>query len=180
VITPRNRKSGPALAAALAVVLGCLLAGASTASASKVDCWGSAAPTAGAQGDLTYAFQCSEPIKGYSIISSLEVGEFSTDALVLDQAFQPVSGESFTCEGDIPAKGFGCYGLAYDGHGVTGTFSIDSPRCVKRRNKLQLAIVAVDSDGHPTGPQGLTVPPRCAAAKAGRHHKAVRKHRKRR
>jgi hypothetical protein len=144
VITLRNRKSGPALAATVAVCLGCLLAGASSASASNVDCWGSVNPTAGVQSDLTYAFQCSEPIKGYSIISSLEVGEFGTDALVLDQAFQPVSGEAFTCEGDIPARGFGCYGSASDGHGTTGTFSIDLPRCVKRRNKLQVSLVAID------------------------------------
>ena len=176
MITPRNRKSGPALAATLAVTAGCLLAGASTASASNVDCWGSVTPTSGVQADLTYAFRCSEPIKGYSIVSSLEVGEFGTDALVLDQAFQPVSGESFTCEGDIPAKGFGCFGTAQDGHGIMGTFSIDSPRCVKRRNKLTAALVAIDQDGHPTGPQGLTVPPRCAAAKAGKHRK-TRKHR---
>ena len=174
MITSRSRKSGLALAATLAVALGCLLAAASTASASNVDCWGRVSPTGGVQTDLTYAFHCSEPIKGYSVISTLEVGEFGTDALVLDQAFQPVSGESFTCEGDIPANGFGCYGTAQDGHGITSTFSIDSPRCVKRRNKLAVSIVAIDQNGHPTGPQDLVVPPRCAAAKATKHH---RKHR---
>ena len=171
MITPRTRKPGTALAATLAVAAGCLLAGASTASASNVDCWGRVMPTGAVQTDLTYAFQCSEPIKGYGVVSSLEVGEFGTDALVLDQAFQPVSGESFTCEGDIPANGFGCYGTAQDGHGITSTFSLDSPRCVKRRNKLVVSIVAIDLNGHPTGPQQLVVPPRCATAKATKHRR---------
>jgi hypothetical protein len=172
VITPRHRKSGPALVATLAVALGCLLAGASAASANTVDCWGAVAPTATAQTELTYAFQCSEPIKGFSIVSSLEVGEFSTTADVLDlQTMQPVSGETFTCEGDIPSDGFGCFGKAYDGRMITGTFGIDSPRCVKRRNKLRTWIVALDLNGNPSGPQGLVVPPRCAKAKAVKHHK---------
>ena len=54
MITPRHRKSGPALAATLALALGCLLAGASTASASSVACWGAVAPTAKTQTELTY------------------------------------------------------------------------------------------------------------------------------
>lgn len=172
-----SRKTG----LVLALAFGCLGGGASNASASNVDCWGAVAPTAGVQTDLTYAFHCSEPIKGYSVISSLEVGEFSTEVLVLDQALQPVSNESFSCEGDIPARGFGCFGTGYDGHAITGTFSLDTPRCVKRRNKLTTSIVAIDLDGHPTGPQGLVVPKRCGAAKAVKHrkHRAV-KHRKHR
>jgi hypothetical protein len=167
-----TRKAG----LALVVALGCLGAGASTASASTLDCWGAAAPTSTVQTDLTYAFGCSEPIKGFSIVSNLEVGEFSTTADVLDNTFQPVSGQTFTCEGDIPSQGFGCFGGSYDGTTTTGTFSLDAPRCVKRRNKLSVWLVPVDIDGHASGPHRLVVPPRCAAAKAVKHHKKHRKH----
>jgi hypothetical protein len=162
-----TRKAG----LALIVALGCLGAGASTASASALDCWGAVAPTSTVQTDLTYAFACSEPIKGFSILSTREVGEFSTTADVLDSAFQPVSGQTFTCEGNIPGDGFGCFGTSQDGTSTTGTFSLDQPRCVKRRNKLSVWVVPVDIDGHASGPRRLVVPPRCAASKAVRHHK---------
>ena len=156
---------------ALVVALGCLGAAASTASASTLDCWGAAAPISTVQTDLTYAFGCSEPIKGFSLVSTREVGVFSTTADVFDQTGAPVSNETFTCEGDIPSEGFGCFGIGYDTHTITGTFSIDAPRCVKRRNKLSVWITPVDMDGHASGPHRLVVPPRCAATKAIKHHK---------
>jgi hypothetical protein len=143
-------------------VLACLT-GVSTASANSVECWGRAAPTSTAQTELTYAFQCSEPLKGFSIVSNLEVGEFSTTADVLDPTTrEPISGQTFGCEGPIPGDGFGCSGTSQDPNVVTGTFGIDSPRCVKRRNKLRVWVVAIDLAGTASGPRGLSVPPRCA------------------
>jgi hypothetical protein len=54
---------------------------------------------------------------------------------------------------------------------VTGTFAIDAPRCVKRRNKLRAWVVAVDQAGTASEPRGLAVPPRCtkAAKQASKH-----------
>jgi hypothetical protein len=172
VITLRHRKSGPALISTLGVALACFLIGPAAASANNVDCWGAVAPTSTNQTELTYAFACSDAIKGFSIVSSLEVGEFSTEVTVLDpNTYNPISGESFGCEGPIPGDGFGCSGNAATGNVVTGTMALDLPRCVKRRNKLRAWVVAIDQAGTASGPHGLVVPPRCAKAAATRKHR---------
>ena len=161
-----TRKSG----LALALTLGCLGAGASSASANTVECFGGASPNA-SRTDITYAFGCSEPIKGFGLISTLEVGDFSTTTDVLDSAFQPVSGQTFSCEGNIPSSGFGCFGNAEGSKTITGTFGIDEPLCVKRRNQLAIWVVAIDSANVPSGPQRLVVRAGCAKPKAARHRK---------
>jgi hypothetical protein len=155
---------------AVAVALGCLGAGASTASANAVECFGGAAPNSD-RTEITYGFGCSEPVKGFTLVSSLEIGDWSTTADVLDSAFQPVDGQTFSCEGDIPSSGFGCAGNADGSKTITGTFGIDSPLCVKRRNQLKAWIVAIDAAGTPSGPQPLVVRARCAKTKAARHRK---------
>lgn len=171
MITLRHRKSGLAVASA-AAALGCLLVGPSVASANNVDCWGAVGPTAKQQRDLTYSFACSDSIKSFSIVSNLEVGEFSTTADVIDPATNtPVDGETFGCEGNIPSDGFGCSGNANPPHSVTGTLSLDEARCVKRRNQLNAWVVAVDTAGTATGPFRLVVPrcPKVAKAKRAHH-----------
>jgi hypothetical protein len=180
VITLRHRKSGPALIALLGAALACFLAGPSVASASNVDCWGGVGPTASNQTELTYAFTCSDEIKGFSFVSSLEVGDFSTTADVFDPTTkQPVSGQSFNCEGPIPGDGFGCTGDA-NPNLITGTLGVDQPRCVKRRNQLRAWIVATDSTGSETGPFALAVP-RCPkkVTRAGHHKVSHARHHKR-
>ena len=175
MITLRHRKFGPALVSTLGVVLGCLLVGPSAASANTIACWGHVVPTT-AQTELAYTFQCSEPVRGFSIISSLEVGEFSTTADVVNPTTkEPVSGQTFGCEGPIPGDGFGCSGNSQDPNVITGTFGIDSPRCVKRRNQLRVWVVTIDIAGQASAPQGLSAPPRCRTA-ARQTHKQ-RKHR---
>lgn len=174
MITVRHRKSGLGLASTLVVVLGCLLIGPSAASASTgVDCWGGVAPTAKKQTELTYHVTCSDTIKSFSFVSSLEIGEFSTTADVFDPSTKlPVEGETFACEGPIPGDGFGCSGNANPPHMIIGTVALDQARCVKRRNKLRAWVVAVDTTGASTGPFGLSVP-RCpkkvTKAKKARH-----------
>jgi hypothetical protein len=168
VITLRHRKSGLGLASTLAVALGCLLLGPSAASASSVDCWGHVEQTtATKQRVLTYAFACSDTIKSFSLVSNIELSEFSTVADVFDPATQaPVEGETFSCEGFIPSDGFGCAGMSTGFHTVKGTVDLSASRCVKRRNQLRAWVVAVDGNGASTGPTQLTVPPRCAKSKA--------------
>jgi hypothetical protein len=174
VITLRHRKSGPALAVLLGVVLACLV-GASTASAGNgLSCWGRTVPTTANQQELTYVFRCSDEIKNFSLVSNLEVGEFSTTADVFDPTtMEPVNGQTFGCEGPIPGNGFGCTGNA-NMNLVTGTFGLDEARCVKRRNKLRVWIVATDATGASTGPFGLGVPPRCPKKASGTKHTAKR------
>lgn len=167
MITTRQ-KSGLAVAAA---AFACLLAGPSTASAAGVDCWGHLIPAAKHQRDLTYEITCADNVKAFSIVSNIEVGAFSTTADVLDPSTrQPVDGQSFNCEGPIPGDGFGCNGVGQGPNIFTGTFSIDGPRCVKRRNRLRAWVVAEDMNGSTAGPVSLAVPPRCsnATSKKGR------------
>lgn len=171
MITLRHRKSGLGLASTLAVGLGCLLVGPSVASASNVDCWGHVGPTANQQRELTYAFQCSDEIKSFSFVSSIEVGEFSTTADVFDPTTkEPISGQTFNCEGGIPSDGFGCTGDAQPNL-ISGTLGIDAPRCVKRRNQLRAWVTAVDWTGSATGPFALAVPrcPKVSKAKKAHH-----------
>ncbi len=175
MITLRHRKSGLGLATTtVGVALGCLLLGPSAASASNgLDCWGHVGPTAKQQNDLTYAVTCSDTIKGFSFVSSLEVGGFSTTADVIDPATgTPANGEAFGCEGNIPSDGFGCSGLGNPPHTITGTLSVDQPRCVKGRNKLAAYVVAVDASGAITQPFRLAVPPcpKVPKSKKARHH----------
>ena len=172
MITPRHRKSGPALLATLGVVLACFLIGPSAASANSIGCWGHVTPAPTNQRDLTYLFQCSEPVRGFSIISNLDVGEFGTEALVLDPTTQePVSGQSFGCEGSIPGDGFGCKGSSQDPNVVNGTFAIDQARCVKRRNRLRAWVVVVDISGVASDPKRLVVPQRCPKVSKQRRHR---------
>jgi hypothetical protein len=154
VITPRNRKSVPATVLGL-VLLG-LLVGSSTASANSVECRGLTAPKTPKSTTLAYRFTCNEEIKSFSIVSNLEVGDFSTEVLVLDPATgQPVSGESFGCEGPIPGNGFGCSGYAVYAHQIAGEFGIDEARCIGGRNQLHAWVVAVDMKDNASGPFAL-------------------------
>jgi hypothetical protein len=149
VITQR-RKSGPALA--LGLVLVGLLVGPSAADANSVTCRGFTAPKAPKSTTLSYRFTCDEEIKGFSIVSNLEVGEFSTEVVVLDpKTEEPVSGQSFGCEGPIPGSGFGCSGYAVWANQVSGEFGIDEARCVGRRNQLFSWVVVVDMNNTASG-----------------------------
>ena len=141
MITPRHCKSG----LALGLVLAGVLVAPSVASANNVECEGLTEPVAPKSLDIAYRFVCSEEIKGYSVVSNLEVEEFSTTADVIDpNTGDPVSGQTFNCEGPIPGNGFGCSGSALAPNRVSGTYSIAGGRCVGGRNKLSAWVVAVD------------------------------------
>jgi hypothetical protein len=170
VITPWHRKSGPAVA--LGLVLVGLLVGPSAASANSVECEGFTAPTAPTSSTLDYRFTCNEEIKAFSVISNLEVGEFSTVADVFDPATgDPISGETFNCEGPIPGNGFGCSGYAIWAHQIAGQMGIDQPRCVAGRNKLRAWVVAVDMKDASSGPMPLRSSSCPRAAKPAKHRK---------
>jgi hypothetical protein len=154
VITLRHRKSGPALA--LGLVLAGLVAGTTAASANSVECEGFTAPKTPRASELDYRFTCNEEIKGFSIVSNLEVAEFGTTADVLDPATgDPVSGQTFSCEGPIPGDGFGCSGYAVWANQVAGQFAVDGVRCVRGRNQLRTWVVALDMNNTSSGPYPL-------------------------
>jgi hypothetical protein len=154
VITPRKRKSVPA--AVLGFLLLSLLAGTTAASANSVECEGFTAPKTPKSTTLSYRFTCNEEIKGFSIVSNLEVGDFSTEVLVLDPATGgPAPSQSFGCEGPIPGDGFGCSGYAVWANQVAGEFGIDEARCVGGRNQLHAWVVALDMNNTASGPFAL-------------------------
>jgi hypothetical protein len=152
VITLRHRTSG----LALALVSAGVLLSPSAASANAVECEGFTAPVTPKASELDYRFVCSEEIKGFSIVSNIEVGEFSTTADVLDPTTNdPISGQAFNCEGPIPGDGFGCSGDALAPNRIAGKFAIDGKRCVAGRNQLRAWVVAVDAAGTSSGPFAL-------------------------
>jgi hypothetical protein len=167
VITLPHRNLVPALAVAFSLALGCLLVGATAASANTVTCAGGVKPstTAKDKSILDYSFSCSEDLKAYSIVSSMSLGEFSTETVVTDATGGPVSGQAFRCEGDIPSDGFGCSGTATGGNVVTGHMATESNRCVNGKSTLRIWVVAVDANSAASGPMSLAVDSKCPKPK---------------
>ena len=166
MITQLHRHPGaprkPVLGAALALVLTCLLLGPPAASANSVRCKGTTTPAEGTAGELDYKFKCSEEIKGFSLVSNMTVAEFGTTADVLDRVTgDPVSGQTFNCEGPIPGSGFGCSGGALNPNWIAGKFAIEGKRCVRGWNQQRTWVVAIDAAGIASGPMPLR-PSKCA------------------
>jgi hypothetical protein len=180
-VRKRNRGSAaPLIAVTLPVLLAGLLVGAPTASAASVKCKGAVTPQQAAAPakakrakaakavvgrDFDYTFFCSEEIKGFSIIASMAVDEFSTTADVLNPTTKdPVPDETFGCEGSIPSEGFGCAGKALTPNLVTGKFSTAEKICVGGKSQLTVWLVASDAAGKPSEPYRLTTP-KCPKAR---------------
>jgi hypothetical protein len=174
-VRKRNRGSAaPLLAVTLPILLAGLLAGAPTASAASVKCRGAITPqevTAPAPAkaskagktpvgrDFEYTFFCSEEIKGFAIVASVEIDEFSTTADVLDPGSkQPVPDETFVCEGSIPSEGFGCAGKALTPNLITGKLSTSEKICAAGKSLVTVWLVATDAAGKPSEPYRLTTP----------------------
>jgi hypothetical protein len=171
VITLRHRNLAPArvgrMALAGLLVMAALLVGAQVAAANSVECGGGVKPDVTGQNALDYKFTCTEDIKGYSVISSLSIAEFSTEVVVLD-ANGPAAGQQFRCEGPIPGDGFGCSGTAATGNFVTGKTATEANRCVNGKNTLRMWIVAVDTNNTASGPFPLVVK-KCPKLKKVKH-----------
>lgn len=155
-MTPSRHRSF--IAVALPAVLAAILLVPAAASANSVRCRGTVAPQTAKSAELDYVFTCSEEIKGYSVISNMAVTEFSTTADVLDRTSNdPVSGQTFSCEGPIPGDGFGCTGGAQNPNWVAGSFAVEGRRCAGGRNRLRAWLVAIDAADKPSGAFPLRV-----------------------
>jgi hypothetical protein len=179
VITLRHRNLAPARAGRMALagllVLAALLVGAQAAAANSVECGGGVKPDGtGKNNALAYKFWCNEPIKGFSIVSSMSIAEFSTEVIVLD-ANGPAAGQQFRCEGSIPGDGFGCPGTAAASNFVTGTTATEANRCSSGKNSLRMWVTVVDSANAPSGPFPLIVK-KCPKVKKVAHKPAGKKH----
>jgi hypothetical protein len=140
------------LGVGVAVATVALLLVPRAAHASFVDCVG--ATTHVDKTDRTqmaFNFHCSEEIKGYSVVSSQQLDTFSTENDVVDQSGATLSKESFSCEGSLPAFGFGCDGDMLPTHTTNGTYSTASDPCGKAaataRFRLWVVVYAVDQTG---------------------------------
>lgn len=118
------------LALGLAVGLIGMSAMAGNASASSVICGGDTTKSDVHESEnaLEYAIQCTEDIKGYSIISNRELNYFSTEITVYDDE-GVLEGQSFACEGSIPSYGVGCWGIATAGAVIKGTIGTSEELC---------------------------------------------------
>jgi hypothetical protein len=165
-------------AAVLALAIAAPMAGAS-ANPNNYDCGGhiEAGPPAPGDDDtqVQYAFACGGPITGYQIQPQIGDTGFSTDVSVFDQQNNPITTDSFTCNGDFPGWGINCVGkYTGDRYGkVIGTFAIATKLCAEPRVDplLTVTYATADSKGVVTqyisGPYDLGRPRGCPKSAAG-------------
>jgi hypothetical protein len=175
----RTPRLGRSIAASLALAALCVLAvGASQASASSIGCWGrvDVAPAPADPGTYAYYVLCNQEVKSFSIVTNKTVDSFSTTADVTNaQTGQPVDKQSFTCEGDIPANGFGCAGDATSPNHISGEFTLEQAWCAGQKGKAW--VVAVDKDGKSSGPFVLGAP-KCKKPKTKHTKRRTHSHRR--
>jgi hypothetical protein len=152
-----------ALLAVLATALVALLVGTSAASAATISCSGHTEKAeAEVEGDfaLGYQFGCSDKIIGYSVIFNQEVQGFAAEIPVLDTTGSATN-ELFSCEGDIPSFGVGCFGTyAAGGRNIKGTVTLDRDACAEPRYSAWLMVVT-GAKGQQGGPFELGRPQGC-------------------
>ncbi|HET6507195.1 MAG TPA: hypothetical protein VFG42_10415 [Baekduia sp.] len=166
----RLAPAGAAAVLALAIAAPSALAGAN---ANNYDCGGHIEAGPAQPGDddtqVQYVFACGGPITGYQIQPQIGDTGFSTDVSVFDQQNNPVTTDSFTCNGDFPGWGVNCIGK-YTGNQyakIVGTFAIATPLCAEPRVDplLTVTYATADSKGAITqyisGPYDLGRPRGC-------------------
>jgi hypothetical protein len=153
----------PLLLAVFALAVSAPLAGAS-ANPNNYDCGGHIEAGKPQPGDdstqVQYVFACGGPITGYQIQPQISDTGFSTDVSVFDQQKNPVTTDSFTCNGDFPGWGFNCIGK-YTGTtyaNVVGSFSIDGKLCDEPRVDPLLTVVYASADSKGVVTQAISGP----------------------
>jgi hypothetical protein len=180
-LSPGSSLRPRVLACTAAAALACAVALTlpHSASAASVVCAGGTTLGTGKGPDqlIDYKFRCTEDIKAFSIVTNTSVDSFSTEVLVLDPNQQTVGGQSFGCEGDIPAWGFGCTGSGTNGAGasppnaVSGSFTTADGPCVhpKGPERFNSWVVVSDAKGKSSQPFHLRQF-KCKQAKKKRRH----------
>jgi hypothetical protein len=153
----------PLLVAVLALAAWAPTAGA-TANPNTYDCGGHIEAGKAQPGDddtqVQYVFACGGPITGYQIQPQIGDTGFATDVSVFDQQNNPVTTDSFTCNGDFPGWGINCIGK-YTGNQyakVTGTFSIATALCAEPRVDPLLTVVYATADNKGVVTQSISGP----------------------
>jgi len=122
---------------------------------------------------VKYSFGCNGPILGFQIQTNREVSTFDTDVIVLDQAGNAVTTDSFTCNAFVPTWGLNCIGTYKGGmNRIIGQFAIDAKSvCDSPRIDPLLTVVyaTADANGKVTqyisGPYDLGRPHGCPKLK---------------
>lgn len=140
--------------AQIGLLIAIALALPSTASAADVSCKGHISK---AQDDedfenaLSYTFACTGRIVGYTLLTNREIDAFDTEIEVVDTADAIVQNNSFTCEGEIPGLGVGCFGTYTTNNEVRGRLSVSEAKaCAEPRVNARLVVV-VESINPMTG-----------------------------
>lgn len=169
----------PLLAATLALAVWAPTAGAD-ANPNNLDCRGHIEAGKPAPGDddvqVKYVFGCGGPISGYQIQPQLGDTGFDTAASVFDAADNPITTDSFTCQGDFPGWGINCTGKYSGAYGrVIGQFAIAGKLCDEPRVDPLLTVFSatVDAKGVVTpaisGPYDLGRPQGCPPGRLAGH-----------
>jgi hypothetical protein len=153
----------PLLLAVLALAVSAPMAGAS-ANPNNYDCGGHIDAGKPQPGDddtqVQYVFACGGPITGYQIQPQTGDTGFATDVAVFDLQNNPVTTDSFTCNGAFPGWGFNCVGK-YTGNAyakITGTFSIATKLCDEPRVDPLLTVVYATADSKGVVTQAISGP----------------------
>lgn len=129
----------------LAAILGSLLAVLLLAASSQADdnpnnyqCFGhivaGKAEAGNADQQVQYTIACNGPITGYQLQSQVPLSGFASAPLVTNVAGQPVTTDSFSCNGEFPGYAVNCVGSTTAGfETITGQFSIGSTLCAEPR-----------------------------------------------
>lgn len=143
----------------LAAAVTVLLALPSMSHAAIVDCAGRLT-TSDQEDQMGYTFRCGAPIIAYSIVFDQEIQGFETEVPVLTGSLVATN-ELFSCEGDFPAFGIGCFGTYQTpGHEIRSTVDIGRDTCTDPRFKAWLTVVT-SAKGQMAGPFEMRGPVGC-------------------
>ena len=134
---------------------------------------------------VTYEFTCREPVKAFSVTTSVRLSAFDVAADVFDPEAQggAIRGDDrfSECEGAIPSYGFTCGTGGNSGFGrpTRATFDTELSPCARdKSNRVALiawVTVLNNTNGRLSGPFPLGKPKGCAAP-AKKPKKKAKKH----
>jgi hypothetical protein len=152
-----------ALAATGALLLALAPRARADSNPNNLDCRGHIEAGDPAPGDddqqVKYVFACSGPILGYQIQPQIGDTGFSSDASVFDLQGNPVTSDSFSCDGDFPGWGINCVGV-YSGNyaKIVSQFSIATPLCDEPRVDPLLTVVYATANAQRVVTQAISGP----------------------
>jgi hypothetical protein len=182
----RRRTAGWLLAILSSIVLLALLAparGFADANPNNYQCLGhlsAGLPEDGSTDQqVQYSLACNGPITGYQLQSQIPLSGFDSAPLVTNLQGQPVTTDSFSCDGDFPGNAFNCVGAtAKPFETITGQFTVATPLCAEPKTarvdpRLTVTYASVVKNVVTqaiSGPYDLGRPHGCKAQATRRHH----------